>query len=105
MLEEHPPINLDYQRVYNIGWVDSETIVLRAGGGGIGLFSTATWELRHSYKGENNNECGIGVWDQLTGKQIEFYYDQYARSLGEANMLQWLHGTNCLMVATLSPRK
>ncbi|KAF5929945.1 hypothetical protein HYC85_000098 [Camellia sinensis] len=120
MLEEHPPINLDYQRVYDIGWVDSETIVVSAGGGGMGLFSAATGKLRHRFqvtnedhqvksytagalsfnsdykifsscKGENNKEYGIGVWDQLTGKQIEFYYDQYGWSLGEANRLQWLH--------------
>ncbi|CAL5374559.1 unnamed protein product [Camellia sinensis] len=134
MLEEHPPINLNYQRVYDVGWVDSVTIVVSSGSGGMGLFSAATGELRHRFqvtnedhqvksytagalsfnsdykifsscKGENNKEYGIGVWDQLTGKQIEFYYDQYGWSLGEANRLQWLQGTNCLMVATLSPRK
>ncbi|KAI8019130.1 BTB/POZ domain-containing protein [Camellia lanceoleosa] len=88
MLEEHPSINLDYQRVYDVGWVDSETIVVSAGGGGMGLFSAATGELRHSCKGKNSNEYGIGVWDQLTGKQIEFYYDQYGWSLGETNRNQ-----------------
>ncbi|KAI8018094.1 BTB/POZ domain-containing protein [Camellia lanceoleosa] len=28
MLEEHPPINLDYQRVNDVGWIDSETVVV-----------------------------------------------------------------------------
>ncbi|KAI8019762.1 BTB/POZ domain-containing protein [Camellia lanceoleosa] len=105
-----------------MGWVDSVTIVVRAGSCGIGLFSAATGELRHRFqvtnedhqvksytasalsfnsdykifsscKGKNNKQYKIGVWDQLTGKQIEFYYDQYRWSLGEANRLQWLHGT------------
>ncbi|KAI8020578.1 BTB/POZ domain-containing protein [Camellia lanceoleosa] len=28
MLEEHPPINLDYQKVNDVGWIDSETVVV-----------------------------------------------------------------------------
>ncbi|KAI8019837.1 BTB/POZ domain-containing protein [Camellia lanceoleosa] len=137
MLEEHPPINLDYQRVNDVGWIDSETVVVTAcerlghGGGGMGLFSAGTGELRHRFqvthddqvksytagalsfssnykifsscKGRSN-EYGIGVWDQITGKQIDFYYEPIGWSLGEADRLQFLHGTNCLLVATLFPR-
>ncbi|CAL5376280.1 unnamed protein product [Camellia sinensis] len=138
MLEEHPPINLDYQRVNDVGWIESETVVVTAcerlgrGGGGMGLFSAGTGELRHRFqvthddqvksytagalsfssdykifsscKGRSN-EYGIGVWDQITGKQIDFYYEPIGWSLGEADRLQFLHGTNCLLVATLFPRK
>uniref|UniRef100_A0A5B6ZKT2 BTB domain-containing protein n=1 Tax=Davidia involucrata TaxID=16924 RepID=A0A5B6ZKT2_DAVIN len=138
MLEEHPPINLDYQRVNDIGWIDSEGIVISAcerlgrGDGGMALFSASTGELRHrfhvthenqvkSYTGGalsfssdykifssckgRSNEYGIGVWDQVTGQQIDFYYEPPGWSLGDADKLQWLHGTNCLLVATLFPRK
>ncbi|KAI3897934.1 hypothetical protein MKW92_009605 [Papaver armeniacum] len=43
MLEEHPPLNLDYQVVNDIGWIDSDNIVmsvcqnLSKGVGGMGL--------------------------------------------------------------------
>lgn len=138
MMEEHPPINLDYQRVNDAVWVDSESIVMSAcerlgrDDGGMGLFSASTGELRYKFhvthddqvksftggalsftsdyklfsscKGRSN-EYGIGVWDQVTGKQIDFFYEPPGWSLGEADKLQWLHGTNCLLVATLFPRK
>ncbi|GMP35774.1 hypothetical protein CsSME_00008099 [Camellia sinensis var. sinensis] len=55
MLEEHPPINLDYQRVYDVGWVDLEDIVVSAGGGGMGLFSVASGELRHMFQVTNED--------------------------------------------------
>ncbi|CAL5328125.1 unnamed protein product [Camellia sinensis] len=118
MLEEHPPINLDYQRVNDVGWIDSDTVVvttcerLGRGGGGMGQFSAGTGELRHRFqvthddqvksytagalsfssdykvfsscKGRSN-EYGIGVWDQITGKQIDFYYEPIGWSLGEAD--------------------
>ncbi|GMP35696.1 hypothetical protein CsSME_00008048 [Camellia sinensis var. sinensis] len=137
MLEEHSLINLDYQRVNDVGWIDSETVVVTAcerlgrGGGGMGLFSAGTRELRHRFqvthddqvksytagalsfssdykifsscKGRSN-EYGIGVWDQITGEQIGFYYEPIGWSLGEADRLQFLHGNNCLLVATLFPR-
>ncbi|KAL2227925.1 BTB/POZ domain-containing protein At2g24240-like [Sesamum indicum] len=100
--------------------------------GGIGLFSSLTGELRYKFRvsHENqvksytggalsfnsdyklfssckgrSNEYGIGVWDQVTGKQVDFFYEPAGWSLGEADKLQWLHGTNCLLVATLFPRK
>ncbi|WMV36343.1 hypothetical protein MTR67_029728 [Solanum verrucosum] len=100
--------------------------------GGMGLFSASTGELRYKFnvKHENqvksytagalsfssdyklfssckgrSNEYGIGVWDQVTGKQIDFFYEPPGWSLGDADKLQWLHGTNCLLVATLFPRK
>ncbi|CAA0806498.1 BTB/POZ domain-containing protein [Striga hermonthica] len=138
MLDEHPPINLDYQRVNDVIWVDSENIVISACerlgryDGGMGLFSSSNGELRckfhvthenqvKSYTGGalsfnsdykifssckgRSNEYGIGVWDQVTGKQVDFFYEPPGWSLGEADKLQWLDGTNCLLVATLFPRK
>ncbi|KAI4381055.1 hypothetical protein MLD38_007172 [Melastoma candidum] len=138
MLEEHPPINLDFQRVNDAGWIDSENIVITAcerlgtGDGGMGLFNASTGELRYKFsvshedqeksytagaltfssdyrvfsscKGRRN-EYGIGVWDQITGKQIDFFYETPGWPLGDADRLQWLSGYNCLLVATLFPRK
>lgn len=52
MLDEHVPLNLDFQRVNDVGWADSEHVVVgvseRIGrsDGGMGLFSSSTGELR-----------------------------------------------------------
>lgn len=138
MLDEHPPINLDYQRVTDVGWIDCDNIVITAcerlgrEDGGMGLFSSRTGELRYKFQIKHegqmksftggalcfspdykifssckgrSNEYGIGVWDQVNGKQIDFFYESPGWSLGEADKLQWLNGTNCLLVATLFPRK
>ncbi|XP_073044176.1 BTB/POZ domain-containing protein At4g30940-like [Primulina eburnea] len=138
MLEEHPPINLDYQRVNDAIWVDPKNVVISAcerlgrDDGGMGLFNALTGELRFKFhvKHENqvksytggalctdsysklfssckgrSNEYGIGVWDQVTGKQIDFFYEPNGWSLGDADKLQWLHRTNCLLVSTMFPRK
>lgn len=139
MLEEHPPLNLDHQRVNDVGFIDSENIVISACerlgtfDGGMGLFSSTTGELRYKFEvtHENrakgftagalcfnsdddrifssckgrSNEYGIGVWDQVTGKQIDFFYESPGWSLGDADKLQWLGEYNCLLVATLFPRK
>ncbi|KHN42817.1 BTB/POZ domain-containing protein [Glycine soja] len=133
-----PPLNLDYQRVNDVGWVDSDNIVigvserLGRGDGGMGLFSSHTGELRYKFhvchdnqvksytagalsfssdykifsscKGRSN-EYGVGVWDQVTGKQIDFFYEPLGWSLGDADKLQWMEGSNCLLVATMFPRK
>lgn len=138
MLEEHPTMNLDYQRVNDAGWVDSRSLVISTcerlgrGDGGMGLFNSSTGELRYKFhvshenavksytagalsfsedykifsscKGRSN-EYGIGVWDQNTGQQVDFFYEPPGWSLGDADKLQWLNGTNCLLVATLFPRK
>ncbi|KAG6421196.1 hypothetical protein SASPL_117746 [Salvia splendens] len=138
-MEEHPPMNLDYQRVNDAVWVDSNSIVLSAcerlgrDDGGMGLFNASTGELKHKFHVSHDdqvksftggalslnysdyrlfascrgrsNEYGVGVWDQVTGKQVDFFYEPPGWSLGEADKLQWLHGANCLMVATLFPRK
>ncbi|XP_031122891.1 BTB/POZ domain-containing protein At2g24240-like [Ipomoea triloba] len=138
IMEEHPPINLDYQRVNDAGWIDSGKIVISAcerlgrGDGGLGLFNASNGELGFKFnvchenqaksftagalsfssdyklfsscKGRSN-EYGIGVWDQVTGKQTDFFYEPPGWSLGDADKLQWLHGANCLLVATLFPRK
>ncbi|EOA18554.1 hypothetical protein CARUB_v10007112mg [Capsella rubella] len=138
MLEEHPTINLDYQRVNDVGWINSGNIVLSAcerlgrGDGGMGLFSSSSGELRYKFQVSHDNqvksysagalsfspdskiftsckgrsnEYGIGVWDQITGKQVDFFYESPGWSLGDADKLQWLNGKNCLLVATLFPRK
>ncbi|KAF7154324.1 hypothetical protein RHSIM_Rhsim01G0034900 [Rhododendron simsii] len=64
MLEEHPPVNLDYQKVNDVGWIDEETFVVavsqrQGGGGGMGLFRESTGELRHRFQ--------VTCWDQLKG--------------------------------------
>ncbi|XP_044471505.1 BTB/POZ domain-containing protein At2g24240-like [Mangifera indica] len=137
MLKEHPPINLDYRRVNDIGWVDSENLVTACQGlggkdGGMGLFSASSGELRYEFHVSHdnqvksftagvlsfssdhkifssckvgNNECGVGVWDQVTGKQIDFFYERDGWSLGDADKLQWLNGRNCLLLAKLYQRK
>ncbi|WMV60222.1 hypothetical protein MTR67_053607 [Solanum verrucosum] len=130
ILEEHPTINLDYRKVNDVCWVDSENIVVssdeKIANGGIGLFRASTGELRYKFQvtdemndyttgilscssdyklffncRSTSNEHGIGVWDQVTGKQIDFlpYY-----TYGNASRLQWLHGTNCLMATSFHPR-
>jgi len=138
-LEEHPPLHLDYQIVNDVGWLDSQNVVVSAcerlgrGDGGMGLFNAFNGELRHRFhvlhesqvksftagalgfdsnqykifcscKGRSN-EYGIGVWDQVTGHQLDFFYEPRGWSLGDADRLQWLPGSNCLLVATLFPRK
>ncbi|KAG5564025.1 hypothetical protein RHGRI_000264 [Rhododendron griersonianum] len=141
MLEEHPPVNLDFQKVNDVGWIDEETFVVGAserqgGGGGMGLFSASTGELRHRFqvtcwdqlkgytagalcsssdkifsscKSGKDIKNGICVWDQVTGKLIDCYEEAPGslldRSLGNADRLQWLHSTNCLMVASLSKKE
>ncbi|KAI3955772.1 hypothetical protein MKW98_006132 [Papaver atlanticum] len=133
MLEEHAPLNLDYQRVNDIGWIDTENIVLSSSqvDGGVGLFSSSTGDLKQRYKlncendevkgfaagalcfnsdskifvscsGTNNG--GIGVWDQVTGKQIDFFNSSGEISLGDANKIQWLDGRKCLFVSRLSSK-
>ncbi|GAB4832699.1 hypothetical protein Ancab_006716 [Ancistrocladus abbreviatus] len=106
---------------------------LGRGDGGMGLFKASTGELRHKFQVSHENqiksftagalsfdssnckiftsckggshEYGIGVWDQITGKQVDFFYEPDGWSLGDADKLQWLVGSNCLLVATLFPRK
>lgn len=139
MLEEHPPINLDYQRVNDVGWMNPDSLVISASeklgtmDGGMGLFTSSTGELRHKFKVKHrnqvksftagalsfspeeykvfssckgrSNEYGVGVWDQITGTLIDFFYETPEWSLGDADKLQWLDQRNCLLVATLFPRK
>ncbi|XP_065879595.1 BTB/POZ domain-containing protein At2g24240-like isoform X2 [Euphorbia lathyris] len=68
------------------------------------LSTSSDYRIFSSCKGRSN-EYGIGVWDQITGKQIDFFYESPGWSLGDADKLQWLNGRNCLLVATLFPRK
>ncbi|KAI3927665.1 hypothetical protein MKW92_018273 [Papaver armeniacum] len=135
MLEEHPPLNLDYQIVNDIEWIDSDNIVMSVCQGqntnkelgGMGVFSSSTRELKHRFllsdgkdqlKGfdaralcfnsdgkiytscEGLSNSGIGVWDQVTGKQIDFFdaEDGLTLRFGKADKIQWLNGRNCLFV-------
>ncbi|KAF3673272.1 putative BTB/POZ domain-containing protein-like [Capsicum annuum] len=41
MLEERPTINLDYNKVNNLCWIDSKNIVVNTVYGGIGLFNAS----------------------------------------------------------------
>lgn len=105
---------------------------LGKGDGGMGVFCSSTGELRHRFRVAHDhqvksftagalsfsdsdhkifasckgrcNEYGIGVWDQSTGRQVDFFYEPPGCLLGDADKLQWLDGSNCLMVATLFPR-
>ncbi|GJY08930.1 BTB/POZ domain-containing protein [Tanacetum coccineum] len=135
MLEEYPPINLDYRQVNDVGWVgpvDPTGLVISTCEAGNGLFDSTIRELKYKFdvthegvvksytssaltfddgcnlfsscKGQSN-EYGIGVWDQNTGQQVDFFYEPPGWSLGDADKLQWFNGSNCLLVATLFPRK
>ncbi|KAG0472345.1 hypothetical protein HPP92_016891 [Vanilla planifolia] len=138
LLDEHRPINLDYQQVNDVGYMDSGNIVVTArerpgrADGGMGLFSSSTGDIRHRFRVSHGNqvksftagalcfsnveskifasckgrcnEYGIGVWDQITGNQSDFFYQPPGCSFGDADKLQWIDGNSCLMVATLFPR-
>ncbi|KAI3925310.1 hypothetical protein MKX01_035427 [Papaver californicum] len=129
MLEEREQLNLDYRLVNDIAWLDAENIVVSTGQrlgegyGGMGLFSSLTGDLRHRYEVKNrsagalcfnsdgkifaccggtSSENGIGVWDQVTGKQIDIYKSS-GWPVGDAAKIQWLNGSNCLFISALSP--
>ncbi|XP_026383790.1 BTB/POZ domain-containing protein At2g24240-like [Papaver somniferum] len=106
MLEEYPPINFNYQKVNDIGWIDLENIVIsaceRSGrqDSGIGIFSSSSGNLKHTFQLNQVkrftagalcfnsdgkmfaacSETGInvtGVWDQVTGEKRIFSIKQY----------------------------
>ncbi|KAI3857895.1 hypothetical protein MKW92_002338 [Papaver armeniacum] len=62
MLEEYPTINLNYQKVNDICWIDLENIVIsaceRSGrqDSGIGLFSSSRGDLKHSFQLSHENQ-------------------------------------------------
>ncbi|KAI3883542.1 hypothetical protein MKX03_008361 [Papaver bracteatum] len=131
MLEEHPPFNLDYQIIKDFMWIDTENIVISSFeiAGGMGLFSSSTGDLRHRYTFTNENDqvkgfaagalcfnnsdskifascrgiskAGIGVWDQVTGKQIDLFDSLEETPLDDADKIQWLNGSNCAFVSRL----
>ncbi|KAI3904176.1 hypothetical protein MKW92_029453 [Papaver armeniacum] len=123
MLEEKAPLNLDYRQINDIGWINSEDIVVSAGRlsgqehGAMGLFSASTGDLRHRYEVKSHTvgalcfnsdgkifaSCtgGIGVWDQVTGKQSDFFIAPCGWSLHDADKIQWLNGRNCLFVSAI----
>ncbi|KAK4731849.1 hypothetical protein R3W88_024837 [Solanum pinnatisectum] len=127
MLEEHPIIHIEHNKVNNVCWVDSET------DGGIELFNASTGELRYKFQVTDRSSglapfatastlefgsdyklfssCdtagdyhGIGVWGLVTGKVIDFLHRPPHCSHKNATRLQKLHGTNCLMALYSSPK-
>ncbi|KAI3950723.1 hypothetical protein MKW92_005247 [Papaver armeniacum] len=136
MLEEYPTINLNYQKVNDICWIDLENIVLsaceRSGrqDSGIGLFSSSRGDLKHQFQLNHENQVksftagalccnsdgklfaacsgtgvnGIGVWDQVTGKQTDFFDKTVDEPLRDANRIQCLDGNNCLMIFNLTEK-
>ncbi|KAI3857061.1 hypothetical protein MKX03_015433 [Papaver bracteatum] len=134
MLEEYPTINLNYQKVNDICWIDQENIVISACGrsgreeSGIGLFSSSTGDLKHTFQLNHENQVksftagalccnsdgrvfaacsgtgvnGIGVWDQVTGKQTDFFDKAVDEPICDANRIQCSDGNNCLMIFNLS---
>lgn len=99
--------------------------------GGVAAFSTLTGDLRHRFRVAHDrqarsftpgalafdqqckifasckgrfNEYGVGAWDCTIGEQAHFFYEPPGCALGDADKLQWLDGTNTLMVATMFPR-
>ncbi|KAI3897930.1 hypothetical protein MKW92_009601 [Papaver armeniacum] len=130
MLEEHPSLNLEYQSINDVEWIDIENVVISSSSGGMGLFSSSTGELRHRYKLDYetdqvksfaagalcfDSDCkifascsgtsnkGIGVWDQVTGKQIDIFDSSDGFAFSDAEKIQWLNGRNCLFVSKLFP--
>ncbi|KAI3880971.1 hypothetical protein MKX03_007817, partial [Papaver bracteatum] len=120
MLEEHAPLNLDYREVNDIGWINLENIVVSGAGripgqenGAMGLFSASTGDLRHRYEVKSQTvgalcfnsdnkifaSCtnGIGVWDQVTGTRTDFFNSPPGWALGDADKIQWLNVSNCLL--------
>lgn len=65
----------------------------------------ATSEDRHVFAScrGRSNEHGIGTWDQNTGQQVQFFYEEGGWPLGDASKLQWLPHSKLLLVATLFP--
>ncbi|KAI3893085.1 hypothetical protein MKX03_035875 [Papaver bracteatum] len=130
MLEEYPSLHLEYQSINDVGWIDLKNIVISSSSGGMGLFSSSTGELRHRYKSDyekdqvksfaagalcfdsdskifasysGTSRSGIGMWDQVTGKQIDFFDSSDGFPFSDAEKIQWLNGRNCLFVSKLFP--
>ncbi|KAI3879383.1 hypothetical protein MKX03_021181 [Papaver bracteatum] len=107
MLEEHPPLNLGYQSIKDILWIDSENIVISSCqvAGGIGLFSSSTGDLKHRYQYyETDHVVGFSAGalcfnSDVTGKQTDFFKTSDGLQLGDADKIQWLNGRNCLFIS------
>ncbi|RZC58077.1 hypothetical protein C5167_005375 [Papaver somniferum] len=124
MLEEYPPINFNYQKVNDVGWIDSDNIVIsaceRSGrqDSGIGVFSSSSGNLKHTFQLNHENQVksftvgalsfnsdgkmfvvcrgtginGIGVWDQVTGEETDFFHKTLREPLCNANKIQCFNG-------------
>ncbi|KAI3971398.1 hypothetical protein MKX01_006738 [Papaver californicum] len=68
----------------------------------MGVFSSLTGELRQRFDNKVLADCRetsneeIGVWDQVTGKQTDFFDLRLGGD--HARKVQWLNESNCLFV-------
>ncbi|KAH0774395.1 hypothetical protein KY290_011532 [Solanum tuberosum] len=70
MLEEQPTITTcDYRRVNDVCWVNSDNIADYTADA---LGVSSDYKLFSSCTERTNKKNGIGVWDQVTGKQTDF---------------------------------
>ncbi|KAI3964697.1 hypothetical protein MKW92_007867 [Papaver armeniacum] len=117
MLEEYPPINFNYQKVNDIGWIDSENIVIsaceRSGrqDSGIGLFSSSSGNLKHTFQLNQVKSFTAGalcfnsdgkIFAAFTGEQTDFFHKTLREPLCKANKIQCFNGSNCLLLFDLS---
>lgn len=100
------------------------------GGGGMAVFNTRTGKPQFKFQVSHDNqpknftagalasgdghvyascrgrstEYGVGVWDQTSGRQVDFFYQAAGGwPLGDAGKLQWLPENRLLLAATLYP--
>ncbi|KAI3923897.1 hypothetical protein MKW92_042607 [Papaver armeniacum] len=120
MLEEHPPLNLDYRMVNDIEWIDSENLVMSVFQGqnlswevgGIGVISSSTGKLRHRFQLTEEKDKVKGfeagalcfnsdnkIFASCSGKSNKGIgvWDQVTGKLTSFfDSIQWLNGSNCL---------
>ncbi|KAI3880970.1 hypothetical protein MKX03_007816 [Papaver bracteatum] len=81
------------------------------------LFSSSTGDLTHRYEVKSRevgalcfnsdnkifSSCtgGIGVWDQVTGKEIDFFSAPSDWPYGYADKIEWLNGNSCLLASVI----
>lgn len=113
---------LDPQRLV----ISTCATVDKPGRGGMACFNTRTGKMQHKFElcdsghqvnlragalcsGDGHvyascrgrsDEHGLGVWDQVTGQQLDFFCE----ALGDAGKLQWLSTRRLLAVSALFPR-
>ncbi|XP_026378086.1 BTB/POZ domain-containing protein At2g24240-like [Papaver somniferum] len=94
---------------------------------GIGVFSSSSGNLKHTFQLNHENQVksftvgalsfnsdgkmfvvcrgtginGIGVWDQVTGEETDFFHKTLREPLCNANKIQCFNGSNCLLLFDL----